>query len=124
MSQPVLWQRMEGLIVLAVAIFLYTTVDGSWWLFALLLLAPDLSMIGYALGNRSGQWSYNVAHTYAIPLALAAVGFGLGIEWLLAVSLIWLAHIGMDRAVGYGLKEAKGFKYTHLGNLGKPKLAA
>jgi hypothetical protein len=124
MSQPVLWQRIEGLATLVVAIFLYVVVGGSWWLFALLLFAPDLSMLGYGLGNRGGQWIYNVAHTYAIPLVLAALGFALGIAWLLAVSLIWLAHIGMDRAIGYGLKEADGFKYTHLGFLGKPTVAA
>ena len=116
-SQTTLVQRLEGLAFLVAAVAAYAAIGASWWLFALLLLVPDLSMAGYWAGNRIGQITYNIVHAYVLPLALALVGFGLGQSLLLAIGLIWLAHIGMDRAVGYGLKEAEGFKFTHLGNL-------
>jgi hypothetical protein len=35
-----------------------------------------------------------------------------------SVALIWLAHIGFDRALGYGLKYKAGFGFTHLGRIG------
>jgi hypothetical protein len=121
MAQTIVWQRLEGLATLGVSILLYATLGGSWWLFALLLLAPDISIAGYLLGNQPGQWIYNLVHSYLLPLLLAALAYSFGPAWLLLISLIWLAHVGMDRAVGYGLKEAAGFKYTHLGYLGKPE---
>ena len=118
MTQATLFQRLEGLATLIVATVFFATLDISWWWFALLLLAPDLSMVGYLINNRAGQTIYNVIHTYALPLALALASFLLGNTFALALWLIWLAHIGMDRAVGYGLKEAAGFKHTHLGTMG------
>lgn len=116
-SQTTLIQRFEGLTFLVAAVLLYAATRASWWLFALLLLVPDVSMAGYWAGNRIGQISYNIVHAYVLPLALALVGFVFGQSLLLAIGLIWLAHIGLDRAVGYGLKEAEGFKFTHLGAL-------
>jgi hypothetical protein len=123
MSQATLWQRLEGLVTLVVSLVLYSTTGASWWMFALLLLAPDLSMAGYALGNRAGQTIYNVVHTYVFPLLLALAGYWIGNDLVLALALIWIAHIGMDRALGYGLKEEAGFKYTHLGTLGSTQKA-
>jgi hypothetical protein len=75
-------------------------------------------MLGYLLDKRSGQAVYNVVHTYALPLLLGLAGFWLGHHLTLTLGLIWLAHIGMDRAAGYGLKEAAGFHHTHLGMVG------
>lgn len=117
LSQTTLIQRVEGLAFLLAAVVVYATVSASWWLFALLLLAPDLSMAGYWISNQAGQLIYNIVHSYALPLAVALCGFWFAQPLLLALGLIWLAHIGMDRAVGYGLKEAQGFKFTHLGAL-------
>ncbi len=121
MTQAIVIQRIEGLAAFVVSILLYAGTDASWWLFALLLLVPDLSMVGYLADNRAGQAVYNAAHTYAIPLVLTGVGYWFGFALLLSLSLIWLAHIGMDRALGYGLKEIAGFKYTHLGQLGNAR---
>lgn len=117
MTQNILLQRLEGVAALSVAIALYATVGASWWMFALLLFVPDVSMIGYWFGNQRGQMVYNIVHTYALPLFTALLGYSLGQPMVLSISLIWLAHIGMDRTLGYGLKEAQGFKFTHLGNL-------
>jgi hypothetical protein len=112
---PGLLVRLEGLVGLIVAILLYGELDRSWWLLVVLFLAPDLSMIGYAAGNRIGAAAYNAVHTIVGPLILAAIGVLGDRELATAIALIWLAHIAMDRAIGYGLKLPTGFKDTHLG---------
>ena len=117
MSQTTGWQRLEGISMMAGSLLLYATLGANWWLFALILL-PDLAMVGYLLGNKAGQTLYNFAHTYAIPLLCAMGGYWLNNDLLLALGLIWVAHIGIDRALGYGLKEQAGFRYTHLGVIG------
>ena len=98
----------------AAAIAVYFHEGYPWWLFVALILAPDLSMIGYAGGLRVGAATYNAAHTYAFPVVLAAVGLIAGADVAVEVGLIWMAHIGIDRAIGYGLKYPSGFKDTHL----------
>lgn len=109
--------RLEGATVLAAAILLYWEQGGSWLLFAVLLFAPDLSMVGYLAGPRVGATIYNLFHTLALPLAAAVVGLLTDQGWAVSVGLIWLAHIGLDRLVGYGLKYPEGFKETHLGRV-------
>ena len=90
----------------------------AWWIFALLILAPDLSMIGYLAGPHAGAIAYNVVHTLIAPLALAAMGLWFGLDWALQIAIILMAHIAIDRALGYGLKLSTGFKDTHLGRIG------
>jgi hypothetical protein len=111
--------RLEGLAVLAAAVAAYAFIGGSWLLFALLLLAPDLAMIGYRFGPVVGAVAYNAAHTDLAPAALGAAGLALGAPTIQALALIWIAHIGLDRALGYGLKYATGFGDTHLGRIGR-----
>ena len=111
--------RLEGLAVLAAAVSAYAFIGGSWLLFALLLLAPDLAMIGYRFGPVGGAAAYNAAHTYLAPAALGAAGLALGAPTMQALALIWIAHIGLDRALGYGLKYPTGFGHTHLGRSGR-----
>jgi Domain of unknown function (DUF4260) len=106
--------RGEGLAILIVAVALYWVQGFNWWMFAVLLLTPDLAMLGYLRNARIGSVVYNLAHTTVWPLALVLVGHLLNQPLALQLGLIWLAHIGMDRAVGYGLKYASGFKDTHL----------
>lgn len=106
--------RLEGLAVLAGALGLYLTFGGPLWLLAVLALAPDLSMAGYVAGPRLGSYAYNAAHTYVGPLALGTAGFWGGVELAVLVALVWTAHIGVDRLVGYGLKYPTGFRDTHL----------
>ena len=112
--------RLEGLAALALAAAAYAAAGAPWWLFAALLLAPDLAMAGYALGPRAGAAAYNAAHSYVAPALLWASGAVLGAD-LAAFALIWAAHIGMDRALGYGLK-GRSFAETHLGALEGPRL--
>jgi hypothetical protein len=85
-----------------------------WWLLVALVLAPDLSMLGFLAGSSAGTATYNVAHTYATPLVLGAVGIVVGADVATQLALIWIVHIGVDRAMGYGLKYPSGFKDTHL----------
>jgi len=106
--------RAEGALVGAAAIAAYAYLGQSWWLFAALILAPDLFMLGYLRGPRTGAAVYNFAHTYLVPAALGLLGFGFNLPLVLGVAAIWAAHIGLDRAMGYGLKSGAGFKGTHL----------
>jgi hypothetical protein len=111
---PRLLLHAEGLVIAVAGIALYFYADHPWWLLLALALAPDLSIIGFAAGPRVGAAAYDAAHTYALPLALATVGVIAESDWPLQVGLIWLIHIGVDRAIGYGLKYPTGFKDTHL----------
>jgi hypothetical protein len=106
--------RAEGVAVAVTAIALYFHADYPWWLLVVLALAPDLSMIGYVAGPTIGAAAYDAAHTSSLPVVLAAIGVIADAEIAVQVGLIWLAHIGVDRAIGYGLKYATGFKDTHL----------
>lgn len=106
--------HLEGFFILVLSLYFYWTLDFSWLLFILLLFTPDIAMLGYMAGNRTGAWIYNLFHTYSLPLVLILFSFILSQSLLLAIGLIWLAHIGMDRMVGYGLKYPTGFKETHL----------
>ena len=113
--------RAEGAAALLAGLAGYHLLGAGWGLFALLSLAPDLSMLGYLINRRVGAIAYNLGHTYLAPAALAALGWALGAEMLLAVAAIWVAHIGFDRMLGYGLKYETGFGATHLGWAIKPR---
>jgi hypothetical protein len=104
----------EGAAVAVAAIALYFHADYPWWLLLALILAPDLSMVGYLAGTTIGSVAYNAAHTYVLPIALVAVGLIVAAETAIQLGLIWLTHIGVDRAIGYGLKYPTDFKDTHL----------
>lgn len=106
--------RIEGLAILGLALGSYLLTDGPIWLLVVLALAPDLVMIGYLAGPRVGALSYNVVHTYTLPIALGATGYWTDVRIATLVALIWAAHIGADRLAGYGLKFDTGFNDTHL----------
>ena len=111
--------RLEGLLAMGLAVGGYRLLGHGWPLFALLFLTPDLSMLGYLFDRRVGAVAYNIGHSYLSPGALALVGLGLGLPLLWALALIWVAHIGFDRALGYGLKYPTAFGATHLGRKGR-----
>ena len=114
--------RGEGFALFAAAAAAYAHYGFGWGLFAALLLAPDLSFLAYLGGPRVGAATYNALHTTIFPLALSALGLATASP-ALALGLIWLAHIGADRALGYGLKLASGFGDTHLGAIGRSREA-
>lgn len=112
---PKILLRLEGLAVLALSATAYAQYGSGWLVFAAAFLAPDLFMLGYLGGKKLGAAAYNFAHSYLF--ALPVLAFGVLAHQPLAVTagLIWTAHIGFDRALGYGLKYAEGFGFTHLG---------
>jgi hypothetical protein len=116
---PRLLLRLEGLVVLASAILAYRALGAPWTLFALVLLVPDLALLGYFAGPRLGAWFYNAAHVYLAPGAIAIVAFVASQPALWPICAIWMAHIGMDRTLGLGLKFSTGFNRTHLGTVGR-----
>lgn len=116
---PKLLLRVEGLAAFVAATVAFVAIDAPLWLYVLLVLAPDISMLGYLSGPRFGSWTYNAAHTYVGPLALLMVGTLWSLPLVVAVGLVWAAHVGADRALGYGLKLPTGFQETHLGRVGR-----
>jgi hypothetical protein len=118
-SSVVILQRLEGLAVALLTAALYARTGASWGLFAALWLVPDLSLLGYLASPCRGARIYNALHNYLLPGLLALCALLLHARGpLLAIALIWANHIGIDRMLGYGLKFAEGFRYTHLGRIG------
>jgi Domain of unknown function (DUF4260) len=111
--------RGEALAVAVLTVVLYAHSGASWWLFAGLWLAPDLSMLGYLAGPYWGARTYNAIHAYATPVALGLCAYFLNAKGLAPVALIWANHIAVDRVLGYGLKYPSRFGWTHLGQVGK-----
>lgn len=111
--------RLEGLAFAGAALALYRWTGGSWPMFAVLLLIPDLSMLGYLVSPRTGAVAYNTVHVTLGPVLLGALAAALREPLLAQCTAIWLAHIGLDRALGYGLKYPAGFGFTHLGRIGR-----
>lgn len=122
LADAILLQRLEGVAAVGLALAAYGALEQSWLIFALLLLAPDLAMLGYLQSTRLGTLTYNLGHSYAGPALLALLGLLAG-PTAYGLAAIWLAHIGMDRALGYGLKTGTGFEQTHLGAIGKARRA-
>ena len=115
--------RLEGLAVFGACLLIYHRLGLSWTTFAIFFLVPDLSMLGYIAGPRLGAVFYNAAHSYIGPLIFAVLAIVSQEQVASIVALIWLGHIGIDRALGFGLKYATSFKDTHLGRLGRPAAA-
>jgi hypothetical protein len=111
--------RLEGLAVLVASLICYARFGSSWGLFASCFLIPDLSFLGYLAGARVGSVAYNAAHSYMGAVACLCAGAVASSPLLVAAGLIWCAHIGFDRALGYGLKYSQGFAFTHLGLIGR-----
>lgn len=118
-DSPTRWLRLEGLALGALAVWGFALTNASWWLFAALILAPDLGMLGYLASSRVGAVTYNAVHTYVAPACLVGLAVPLGWAWGLPVALVWAAHIAFDRALGYGLKSPESFQRTHLGPVGR-----
>jgi hypothetical protein len=117
---PLLLLRIEALAYASLALVCYAYSGYSWWLFAALILVPDVSMLGYLINRSVGAAIYNLTHTLTFPILLLLGAMLFANMLLLAVGTIWVVHIGADRALGYGLKYATAFGDTHLGHSGEP----
>jgi hypothetical protein len=111
---PAVLLRLEGLVVLIGGVVAYLDADYSFLVLALLFFTPDVSFLGYLEGPRAGAVVYNVVHTYIGPIVLGVIGLVADVGVAVQIALIWLAHIGMDRALGFGLKYPTAFEDTHL----------
>ena len=114
LTKPRWMLHVEGAVIIGLAVYFYRSGGYRWWLFAVLFLAPDVFMLGYLKGARWGAAVYNLAHTVTLPLLLLAGALLFGAPQGIPYALIWIAHIGIDRALGYGLKYPTFFKDTHL----------
>lgn len=126
MKIPIFYQKLESFVIFAIATYGYFSLDTSWWMFVALFFVPDIFMVGYFANSKIGAHIYNIGHSYASPLIMMLLlglnGVLVDSDTLLGVGLIWIAHIGFDRLLGYGLKTSEGFKHTHLGVIGSKKL--
>lgn len=111
--------RLEGLAIFLLSAFIYGLAIRKWFLFGLFFFAPDISFAGYLAGPKVGAIVYNAIHSLIGPAITFVLALVLLNEMLLTTTLIWAAHIGFDRAVGYGLKYSAGFGFTHLGFIGR-----
>ncbi len=110
--------KLEELGLFLFGIFAFSYLPFSWWWFPVLILTPDIGMLGYLLGNKAGAACYNLFHHRGLAILLYVSGLYFTNEYIQLAGLIMFAHIAMDRIFGYGLKYQKGFKYTHLGEIG------
>jgi hypothetical protein len=111
--------KLEDAAKFVVAYFLSLYFGNVWWLFFAWLLAPDLSMIGYAINTKVGAALYNLAHHQGLALIVLTAGFYFTIPNLTFAGIVLLGHSALDRMLGYGLKYPDSFKHTHLGWIGK-----
>ena len=111
--------RLEEFAMFTICIYALYLLKAEWWCYLLMLIAPDISMIGYAAGNKIGAVAYNLVHHKGIAVAVFATGLAINNEWVQITGIILFGHSSMDRFFGYGLKLEQGFKYTHLGMIGK-----
>jgi Domain of unknown function (DUF4260) len=118
---PRRWLRLEAAVVLAGCLVTFSTTHRSWWLVPLAILLPDVVMVGYLGGTRLGAIFYNAAHSAPAPAVVIALGWWQHEPLVAAIGLIWLAHIGADRVMGYGLKYDDHFGHTHLGRIGSTR---
>jgi hypothetical protein len=123
LAKPAVLLRIEGAAMFACSLFLYHSLGARWAVFFALCLWPDLFMLGYLANARLGARLYNLVHTDAIPLALAGMSLAFRQSGPMGFALIWLAHIGWDRTLGYGLKYPTFFKDTHLQRVTEPRTA-
>ena len=119
-GMPRRWLRLEAAVLLAGSLIAFSATGQPWWLVPVTILVPDLLAAGYLGGTRLGAHLYNLAHSTILPAAVVGLGWWQGRPLVLALGLVWLAHIGADRLLGYGLKYGDSFQHTHLGQLGRP----
>jgi hypothetical protein len=112
-----LYLQLEGLAVFCTGTAVYAEQHLSWWLYGALFFVPDFFMLGYLVNPRIGALIYNLGHTYIVPAVLIGISGVSHSKSVFAIALIWCAHIGFDRVLGYGLKCDSGFKDTHLQKL-------
>ena len=111
--------KLEEAALFAFSIYSLSSLSADWWWYLLLVLGPDISMLGYLAGNKVGAVCYNFFHHKAVAVVVIIVGLLIPDLLLQLTAIVLFGHSSMDRMFGYGLKTSEGFKYTHLGVIGK-----
>ena len=111
--------KLEELAMLLLGTFLFSQLNLSWWWFIGLFLAPDLGMLGYLINTKVGAFTYNLFHHKFVAIAIYFFGIFITSEIVQMIRILLFSHASFDRIFGYGLKYEKGFKFTHLGEIGK-----
>ena len=111
--------QIEELAMFLLCIYLFSQLSFQWWWYLVLILTPDISMVAYTFGNKTGAIIYNIFHHKALAIAIYIAGLYQQNELLQLIGLILFGHSSMDRMPGYGLKTFQGFKFTHSGEIGK-----
>ena len=111
--------KLEDAAEWAFSIFLFSKLEFAWWWYPVLILLPDLSMIGYVVSAKAGAVSYNFIHHKGLGIVVGLTGFLLSNQLAMLAGVILFSHSSMDRMFGYGLKYSDDFKHTHLGKIGK-----
>ena len=119
LTKTTLLLRLEGLTIFILGIVIYWKFSYGWPLFWMTFLIPDVALFAYLFNRNIGAAAYNVTHAKILPSICAVIGMTYNQHLLLALSIIWFVHIGVDRFLGFGLKYSRGFKFTHLGIIGK-----
>jgi hypothetical protein len=114
--------KLEELAEFALGIFIFSRLDFAWWYFPLLLLSPDIGMLGYLVNPKIGAWLYNLFHHKALAITILVFGFTQNNQVVMLVGTILFSHAAFDRTMGYGLKYEDSFANTHLGKIGKDKI--
>jgi hypothetical protein len=109
--------RLEEAAMFALSIYAFSLTDFAWWWFLVLILTPDIGMLGYIVNPGIGAFTYNLLHHKAIGILLFVAGIFMGNAWLELSGIIVFGHASMDRIFGYGLKYSDSFHNTHLGRL-------
>lgn len=115
--------RVEELGMFLLGLLLFATLEYAWWIFPLLILAPDISMAGYLAGSKAGAFTYNLFHHKGVAVGVYMLGSWLQLPEVMLAGVILFSHASMDRIFGYGLKYTDAFKHTHLGWIGKDPAA-
>jgi len=114
--------KLEEAAMLGFCIYALSIFHVPWWVYVLVLIGPDISLLGYLAGNEVGAVCYNLFHHKGVAIVLFLIGVLLNSHLGDAVvisGIVLFGHSSMDRMLGYGLKLNEGFKYTHLGIIGK-----
>ena len=111
--------KLEEILMFVFGVYFFSALDYAWWWFPILILAPDIGMLGYLFGNKAGAFAYNLFHHKGLAILVYLAGVYFSIPLCQLIGIILFSHSALDRTLGYGLKYDKGFRYTHLGEIGK-----
>lgn len=110
--------KLEEVAMFGFSIVLFSMTSFAWWWYPILILTPDIGMIGYLAGSKVGAFTYNLFHHKAVAILILCLGWFFGSFWLELIGIILFGHSSLDRILGYGLKYLDSFKHTHLGRIG------